>query len=103
MPADLFEKIALLFVGWLLGLLGPIIVESIKRKREDTLGRVAILSELKDLATTLALAAYGVHLRQGTFDRTFLEWLKADLEQHAIKLFPLKYLPNNFRKLNEVY
>ena len=84
MPDDLFEKIALLFVGWLLGLLGPIIVESIKRKREDTLGRVAILSELKDLATTLALAAYGVHLRQGTFDRVFLEWLKADLEQHAI-------------------
>ena len=93
MSDDLFEKIALLCVGWLLGLLGPVIVDSIKRKRENTLGRAAILSELRELATTLGLAAYGVHLRHGTFDRAFLSWLKGDLERHAITQEMQAFIP----------
>jgi hypothetical protein len=81
--ADLAEKIALLFVGWLLGLLAPIVVDGIRRRRENTLGRAAIVTELNELAATLSLAAYSVRSDLGTVDRAFLEWIKNDLELHA--------------------
>lgn len=77
------EKLAFLTLGWLLGLLGPVIVDAIKRKRENTLGRAAILSELTELAGILSIAAYGARMRLGTADRRFLEWLKSILEQYA--------------------
>ena len=80
---DLPEKIALLFVGWLLGLLGPIVVDGIRQRRENTLGRGAILTELNELAAMLSLAAYTVRSDLGTVDRAFLEWIKKDLELHA--------------------
>lgn len=81
--SDLVEKIALLFVGWLLGLLGPVIVDSIRQRKEDTLGRAAILTELNELSSILSLAAYAVRTDLGTVDRAFLEWIKNDFELHA--------------------
>jgi hypothetical protein len=78
------DKLAFLALGWLLGLLGPVIVDAIKRRRENILGRAAILTELTELAGVLAIAAYGAHMRLGTADRKFLEWLKLTLEQYAI-------------------
>lgn len=83
MAEDTFEKLAYLALGWLLGLLGPVIADAIKRRRENNLGRIAILNELRELGSVLAVAAYGVRASQGTVDRKFLEWLKADLESHA--------------------
>ena len=78
-----FDKLAFLALGWLLGLLGPVIVDAIKRRRENTLGRAAILNELTELVGVLAIAAYGARMRLGTADRAFLEWLKVTLEQYA--------------------
>ena len=75
------DKLAFLAFGWLLGLLWPIIVDSIKRRRENTLGRAAILTELTELAGTLATVAYGARMKLGAVDRAFLEWLKVTLEQ----------------------
>ena len=77
------DKLAFLALGWLLGLLGPVIVDGIKRRRENTLGRAAILTELTELAGVLSTAAYGARMRLGTADREFLEWLKITLEQYA--------------------
>lgn len=77
------EKLSFLALGWLLGLLGPIIVDTIKRQRENALGRAAILTELTELAGILATAAYGARLTLGTVDRVFLEWLKETLGQCA--------------------
>ena len=74
------DKLAFLAFGWLLGLLGPIIVDSIKRRRENTLGRAAILTELTGI---LATAAYGARMKLGTVDCAFLEWLKVTLAQCA--------------------
>lgn len=78
------DKLSFLALGWLLGLLGPIIVDTIKRQRENILGRAAILTELTELAGILATAAYGARMKLGTVDRVFLEWLKKTLEQCAI-------------------
>jgi len=83
MSDDSFEKFAFIAFGWLLGLLGPIILDANRRKRENALGRVAILSELTELAGVLSTAAYGAHMRLGTVDRAFLEWLKSTLELYA--------------------
>ena len=77
------DKLSFLALGWLLGLLGPVIVDGIKRRRENVLGRAAILSELTELAGVLATASYGARMRLGTVDRKFLEWLKTNLEQYA--------------------
>lgn len=81
MIIDFIEKLSLLVLGWLLGLLGPIIVDAIRRRRENALGREAILGELGELGCILALAAYGVRTTQGTVDRKFLEWLRSQLEK----------------------
>ena len=83
MSDDTIDKLAFLALGWLLGLLGPAVVDSIRRRRENTLGRAAILMELTELAGILATAAYGARMHLGNADRQFLEWLKATLESCA--------------------
>jgi hypothetical protein len=77
------EKLVFLALGWCLGLLGPIIVDAIKKQRENALGRVAILTELNELASILSIAAYGARMRNGIADRQFLTWLKLTLEHCA--------------------
>ena len=94
MAEDTLEKLAFLALGWLLGLLGPIIVDAIRRRRENALGRVAILNELRELASVLATAAFGARMRQGTADRRFLEWLKSDLERHATSQQLQAFIPS---------
>jgi hypothetical protein len=74
--SDIWEKLIILVIGWLLGLLGPAIVDGIRRKRENKLGREAIRGELHDLAGTLAVAVYMVRLREGILDREMMHWLK---------------------------
>jgi hypothetical protein len=79
-----FEKLAILLIGWLLGLLAPVITDQIRSRRENELGRQALLSELGELGNTLALAAFGVRADQGSLDRKFIEWLKSDMERFSI-------------------
>jgi hypothetical protein len=78
------DKILFLFLGWLLGMLSPVIVAAIARRRENALGRAAILTELNELAATLAIAVYGARSSLGTVDRPFLEWLQTFLDSHPI-------------------
>lgn len=99
MTEDTTEKLAFLALGWLLGLLGPIIVDVIRRKRENALGRDAILSELREVACLLATAAYGVRLSQGTADRQFLQWLRNDLNEHSVSEQFRAFIPNLDKKL----
>ena len=94
MSDDTIEKLAFLALGWLLGLLAPVIVEGIKRRKENILGRKAILSELQELGCLLSTAAYGVRMKQGTVDRTFLEWIKSDLERYATSQEFQAFIPN---------
>lgn len=75
MQDDTFEKIAFLFLGWLLGLLAPVIVDAIKRRQEDKLGRVAIKTELASLRVKLTVAFHTIKEHQGTMTRESLEWV----------------------------
>lgn len=78
---DTLEKLLLVFVGWLLGLLGPAIIDRIKRERENKLGRKAILSELHEVGGLLAIAFFAVRSKDGTLNREHLEWLKEYLQK----------------------
>ena len=82
MTSESIEKILLVVLGWLLGLLAPVIVDAIKRRRENELGRIAIRAELLDLAHKLALASHYIHMHQGTVDKTNLSWLRRHLESY---------------------
>lgn len=94
MTEDSTVKIAFLFLGWLLGMLSPIIVNAITRRRENALGRTAILAELKEFACTLSIATYGARMSLGTVDRKFLEWFKTFLEQQAVTPNTQKFIPS---------
>ena len=79
---DFLEPVALIVVGWLLGLLGPSIVDAIKQRKDNKLGRAAIVTELEEFATTIAAAAYRVRMSQGTLDREFLQEMKAVIDEY---------------------
>jgi hypothetical protein len=97
--SDIWEKLIVLLVGWLLGLLGPAIVDGIRRKRENKLGRRAIISELRDTSRILAVAVHAVKSREGSIDRAHLEWLKAFLETGQPTPANLDWLTNLGKQL----
>lgn len=70
------EKILFLLLGWALGLLGPAIVDTIRRQREVAQVRTALLGELHELKYRLALSAYYAEKRFGNIDRPYLQWLR---------------------------
>ena len=49
-----FEKILLLLLGWLFGLLSPAIVDAIRKYREAKELKVALWTELRELRYRLA-------------------------------------------------
>lgn len=76
MSDDTIEKLALLALGWLLGMLGPVVTDAIKRRRENLQVIVALAAELRELSYQLALANYVVHMHFGTVTRDYLAWLQ---------------------------
>ena len=96
----MFEKIAFLFMGWLLGLLAPIIVDALKRNRENGLGRLAIKTELANLRVKLAFAAYTIQEHQGSMTRLMLKWVIKQLgTQHSDQQLTL--VSSSLKKLLE--
>ena len=74
------ETVLVLVLGWLLGLLGPAIVDRVKGTREATRGRRAIRAELTELNGVLIFAAFQAQKAAGRIDRAFLEWLIRHLQ-----------------------
>lgn len=74
MSNDTTEKLALLLLGWLLGLLAPAIHDGIKRGRENRLGRAAIRVELLQLRERLIVAAHGAEDYLGTQTKEKIRW-----------------------------
>lgn len=77
------ERVALLVLGWLLGLLGPVIVDAIKRQRENKLGRVAIREELRQLQRRLATAVHSAESHLGTVTKERVRWTLKHLSTDA--------------------
>ncbi len=75
-------KLGYLILGWLLGLLSPLIVRRINRfysKRELYDG---IKTEIVECQFRIVLLAYLLASRAGKFDREFLEWCLPYLEKY---------------------
>ena len=83
MSADTVEKLLLLALGWLFGLLSPAIVEAIKRHRETNLVKVALAAELDEVSYKLALGNNILNEHFGTIDHTYLRWLKEVTANYA--------------------
>jgi hypothetical protein len=71
---EIIEKIIFVFLGWLLGLLAPVIVDGIKRRRENKLGRAAIRVELLQLRERLIVSAHTANDHLGTQTREKIRW-----------------------------
>lgn len=80
---NVWLSLLFLLVGWLLGLLGTIIVDEIRKHRQATQIKSSILIELTELRYKLALTVYGLSMSIGALDRSVLEWLKSILEDYA--------------------
>jgi hypothetical protein len=80
---ETLANVLFLFLGWLLGLLSPIIVDANKRRRENREVRVALQTELKELKFRLACVVYFVEMRFGEVNRKFLEWLHPIVKDYS--------------------
>lgn len=79
---DFWQKIVLLIIGWLFGLLGPAVVDLIRTRRHITSLKAALITELQELEIRLAESAFYLAERTGKLDRTFLRWLLAAYERY---------------------
>ncbi len=70
----MWEKIALIFIGWLFGLLGPTIIDVIKKQGQKREIQAGIKSELIGIQYLLASAVYSINNRFGTLDKNLLSW-----------------------------
>lgn len=73
---NIWLSLLFLFLGWLLGLFGPIIVDEIRRRRKATQIKSSIIIELTELRFKLAFTVYKMAFSFGTWDRPLLEWIK---------------------------
>lgn len=110
MHNETFEKLLFLLLGWLLGLLAPIIVDAIKRRRENKLGRDAIKTELTSLKVKLTLCCHTIEEHQGTMNRQTLKWvikhlMSAPHDADAVKLSSIlkQYLDATDDQLNQYF
>jgi hypothetical protein len=77
------KEISYLLLGWVLGLIGPPIVDTIKRflrKREIT---AALRIELEDLQYRLTISSMLLGLKYGRLDKTFLTWIQPIVESYS--------------------
>ena len=80
---DSVEKILLIALGWLFGLLGPAFVNAINQKREDKACRTAIFSELKLLARVLTLAISSIRMYKANITDDHLHWAIKQLKRFS--------------------
>jgi hypothetical protein len=75
------KGIALLLLGWVLGLIGPLIVDTFKSSRHKREIAAALRVELEDLQYRLAAASYLLISHYGNLDKTFLTWFQPIVER----------------------
>ena len=79
---EVWDEIVLVFVGWLLGLLGPAVVEAIRIRRAVRTTKAALSVELDELQLRLADNAFYIADHLGAFDHTLIRWLLASYRDY---------------------
>lgn len=75
-------NILFLLLGWLLGILSPLIVDRVKRRYQIDDVKRGILTELKEARSRLAMMAYVIAVRLGGYDRNLLTWIASVLKEY---------------------
>lgn len=83
--AETVEKIALLILGWLFGMLSPAIVIGIQRRREVKALRATILQELNDVHYQVVYLVYFIDVNQGATTRGNMEWVRLHPSDYVSK------------------
>jgi hypothetical protein len=81
-----------IFLGWVLGLLSPLIVDAIRKHCRQREVQQGIFTELRHLRLRMALAAYAVESHLGTIDRALLKWMISTLENYRGETEPDRLL-----------
>jgi len=76
------DTVLFVLLGWLLGILGPVIVDAIKYQREIRGIRAALRIELGELCHRLAWAAFVTKLKLGEVDKAFLQRAYSAVESY---------------------
>ena len=77
-----FEKVLLLILGWLFGLLSPAIVDSIRKRREAKEVKIAIWMELQESQYRLAQTVYFIEMRYGQPNRELVKWIQLTMKEY---------------------
>lgn len=83
-----------LILGWLLGILSPLILNKIKKKYHKEDLKQAIFSELKEIRTHLVILVFLLSEKNGTFCKKLLSWIVPYLEEDKENLLTQNMLPN---------
>jgi hypothetical protein len=76
------DSVLFIFLGWLLGMLSPIVVNSITKRHRNIEVRNSILSELDGARLSFASSVYVIESRFGNYDKQLLEWILPVLENY---------------------
>ena len=68
------RELLILLLGWLLGILSPIIVDKIKQQRTNKEIKNAIINEMNDLEYRLMLFSFRILIQVGKVKQEFLRW-----------------------------
>lgn len=76
------KDILLLILGWLFGLLSPVIVSLILDKRETRAVQDSLFTELQELQYRLMLVIYRIKGKYGKLDKDFFQWAQTILVEY---------------------
>ena len=76
------QSILLILLGWLLGLLGPTIIDAIKKRYRRIEISNTIINELKELQYRLTSCVFSINNRYGLVDHDLLKWALSVFEKY---------------------
>lgn len=76
------EQILYVFFGWLLGLLGPTIVDKIKSEYSRKQFFSALCAEFYDLQFRVAIVSFMLGQKYGNLDKEYLSWILPIIKNH---------------------
>ena len=79
---ETLEKVLLISFGWLLGLLSPAIVDTIRKRREAKEVKIAVWTELHELQYHLTNAVFLIENRYGQINRELIEWVQSIMKEY---------------------
>jgi hypothetical protein len=76
------KEFLLLFAGWMLGMVQPLLLEPFLTRRRRAEVLAALRQELREFRHRMAFMCHSLTLRYGEYDRAFLEWFYFVVQDH---------------------